>query len=61
MEDQHSQVDPTADVEDRDYEAALKNPGGTASRKHWKQAQANVKTHDMPPEEADRQPPTSTS
>ena len=38
------------------YEAALKNPGGTASRKHWKQAQANVKAHDMPPEEADRQP-----
>ncbi len=38
------------------YQAALKNPGGTASRKHWKQAQANVKAHDMPPEEADRQP-----
>ncbi len=38
------------------YKAALKDPGSPVSRKHWKQAQANVKAHDMPPEEADRQP-----
>lgn len=31
--------------------AALKNPGNTTSRKHWKQAVANVKAHDMPPED----------
>src|SRR5688572_26103023 len=35
---------------------ALKNPGETASRKRWKQAVAIVKSHDMPPEEADKQP-----
>jgi hypothetical protein len=39
------------------YQSALKDPGSPASRKHWKQAQANVKAHDMPPKEADRQPP----
>lgn len=39
-----------------DYQAALKNPGEPTSRKRWKQALANVKAHDMPPEEADHQP-----
>src|SRR5436190_11701952 len=35
---------------------ALKNPGQTASSKRWKQAVAIVKSHDMPPDEADKQP-----
>jgi hypothetical protein len=35
---------------------ALKNPGETASSKRWKQAVAIVKSHDMPPDEADKQP-----
>ena len=34
---------------------ALKNPGSHAG-KRWKQALANVKAHDMPPDEADKQP-----
>ncbi|MBL6765383.1 MAG: DUF1592 domain-containing protein [Verrucomicrobiae bacterium] len=38
------------------YLAALKNPGETTSSKHWKQALANVKAHDMPPEDEDKQP-----
>ena len=35
---------------------ALKKPGETASSKRWKQAVAIVKSHEMPPEEADKQP-----
>ncbi len=35
---------------------ALKNPGETASTKRWKQAVAIVKSHDMPPEDAKKQP-----
>ena len=35
---------------------ALKNPGETASSKRWKQALAIVKTHDMPPDDEDKQP-----
>lgn len=35
---------------------ALKNPGETASSKRWKQALAIVKSHDMPPDEVDKQP-----
>ena len=35
---------------------ALKNPGETASAKRWKQAVAIVKSHDMPPEDANKQP-----
>jgi mono/diheme cytochrome c family protein len=35
---------------------ALKKPGETASSKRWKQAVANVKSHDMPPENAQKQP-----
>ena len=35
---------------------ALKNPGETASSKRWRQALAIVKSHDMPPENAEKQP-----
>src|SRR3954463_2101193 len=35
---------------------ALKKPGETASSKRWKQAVAMVKSHDMPPDNADKQP-----
>ena len=38
------------------FEAALKNPGSTSSRKQWKQALANVKAHDMPPDDEDKVP-----
>lgn len=38
------------------FEPALKNPGEAASGHRWKQALANVKAHDMPPEDADKQP-----
>ena len=38
------------------FEAALKNPGNPTYRKHWKQAVANVKTFDMPPDDEDRIP-----
>src|ERR1041384_125126 len=35
---------------------ALKKPGETASSKRWKQAVAIVKSHEMPPDNADKQP-----
>jgi hypothetical protein len=35
---------------------ALKSPGETASNKRWKQAIAIIKSHDMPPEDAPKQP-----
>ena len=35
---------------------ALKNLGDAAASRRWKQAIASVRTHDMPPEEADKQP-----
>ncbi len=35
------------------FEAALKKPGNTTSRRQWKQAVANVKAHDMPPDDED--------
>ncbi len=35
---------------------ALKNPGTVASGKKWKQALANVKAHDMPPDDFEKQP-----
>jgi mono/diheme cytochrome c family protein len=38
------------------FQAALKKPGNSTFRKHWKQAAANVKAHDMPPDEEDKQP-----
>lgn len=36
--------------------SALKNPGDAASSKRWKQALVSVRTHDMPPTDADKQP-----
>ncbi len=38
------------------FEVALRNPGDAASSRQWKQAFANVKAHDMPPDDADKQP-----
>src|SRR5438093_7677671 len=38
------------------FQPALKRPGGADSNKLWKQALANVRTHDMPPDDADKQP-----
>ena len=35
---------------------ALKSPGESASTKRWKQAVAVVKAHDMPPDNAEKQP-----
>ena len=37
-------------------EVDLKDPGRGAAFLHWKKAVANVKVHDMPPEDAARQP-----
>ena len=36
--------------------ATLKDPGSPAFSRWWKQAFANVRTHDMPPDDADNQP-----
>jgi hypothetical protein len=38
------------------FAPALKRPGETASSKRWKQAVAKVKSHDMPPDTADKFP-----
>lgn len=38
------------------FSPALKAPGVPSSAKSWNQALANVKAHDMPPEDADKQP-----
>jgi len=38
------------------FQAALKKPGNGTFRKQWKQAAANVKAHDMPPDDEDKQP-----
>ena len=38
------------------FEAALKSPGDTASSRLWKQAVVNVKAHEMPPDDEDKQP-----
>jgi mono/diheme cytochrome c family protein len=38
------------------FEVALKNPGDAAFSRWWKQALAKVKAHDMPSEEANKQP-----
>src|SRR6185295_7101975 len=35
---------------------ALKNPGQTASTQRWKQALGVVKSHEMPPDDQDKQP-----
>ena len=38
------------------FSPALKNPGHAAFSQQWKKAIARVKAHDMPPEDADKQP-----
>ena len=38
------------------FSPGLKNPGGAAASKRWKQAVGSVKAHDMPPDDVDRQP-----
>ena len=38
------------------FNPALKTPGDANSNRIWKQALATVKTHDMPPDDADMQP-----
>lgn len=38
------------------FRTALKNPGASHLRKQWKQAAASVKAHDMPPDDAKKQP-----
>ena len=38
------------------FQPALKNPGDVTFSKRWHQALANVKAHDMPPDDADHQP-----
>lgn len=37
-------------------ESALKNPNGESATLHWKKAAANVKVHDMPPEDSSKKP-----
>ena len=44
---------PKGDV---NLKSALKSPGSPASYLHWQKAVANVKVHDMPPEDARRKP-----
>jgi len=38
------------------FSPTLKNPGHAAFSQQWKKALSRVKTHDMPPEDAERQP-----
>lgn len=38
------------------FSPALKKPGETASTRRWKQALAIVKSHEMPPDDAEKQP-----
>src|SRR5436190_3398646 len=38
------------------FAPAMKKPGGAAFSQRWKQALASVKTHDMPPDDQDKQP-----
>ena len=38
------------------FQPALNKPSDASSTRKWKQALANVKAHDMPPEDADKQP-----
>ena len=37
-------------------QSALKNPNGESAALHWKKAAANVKVHDMPPDDASKIP-----
>jgi hypothetical protein len=38
------------------FQSALKNPGSRSFRTLWKRAAAQLKTHDMPPDDEDKQP-----
>ena len=38
------------------FRSSLKNPGASDFRKQWKLSAANLKSHDMPPEDAKKQP-----
>ncbi len=38
------------------FAPSLKNPGDVAAGRKWAQALANVKAHDMPPDDVDKQP-----
>jgi mono/diheme cytochrome c family protein len=38
------------------FESAVKYPGSAGFAKHWKNALTNVKAHDMPPDDAEKQP-----
>src|SRR4051794_22344714 len=38
------------------FESVLKNPDGPAFRLLWKRTAAQIVTHDMPPEDHDKQP-----
>lgn len=38
------------------FSPVFQNPGDSAFTKQWKQSLANVKAHDMPPDDADKQP-----
>ncbi len=38
------------------FEPAFKKPGETGFNRRWQQAVANVRAHDMPPDDADKQP-----
>ena len=37
-------------------QSALNNPGGASASLHWKKAMANVRVHDMPPEDSSKKP-----
>jgi len=37
-------------------QSALNNPGGASASLHWKKAVANVRVHDMPPEDSSKKP-----
>ena len=38
------------------FEPALKNPGSAGFNKRWKEALVNVRAHDMPPDDVEKQP-----
>src|SRR4029434_3238145 len=38
------------------FAPAIKNPGSMAFSRQWKQALGSVKSHDMPPDDVDKQP-----
>ena len=38
------------------FQGALKNPEASSSRLLWKRASVQIKSHDMPPDDADKQP-----